>query len=454
MRFSCVLFSLALFAGSGNRAFADEAAPAGKVDRSAAADEAAAPDDAELNLARLSRLEQEVGGGAADRTSPITAGWDSKRGFFIRDADEMFLLKIGARAQIRYTYKARDEDGDQSYFELERMRLNLSGHVVNPQLQYYFQFDSDSDSGGTMSVLDGYARYEVFEDFLKIGAGQYKAHFLRQERNSSANLQMVDRSLANEYYNIDRVLGLWLEGHLGSSFFYAVGMSNGFNSKNFRIRDGIDNSPGFTAKMDYAVLGDWQKYSESDIKISKEPYMSVGLSGATDANNETGGASPPSFKVHQFGVDAIFKYMGFSLQAEYMGRWLNYDTPAMIPPGPPPPDSDVVAGRNIYSHGFYVQSGYMLTDTIELAGRFSAVYGNEGANNGTGVAGGPGLNWFINGHKVKLQTDVMFFDIPDNMPRQSSLLRDTDPPAFSSSATGFAEDERGVMWRTQLQISF
>ena len=417
--------------------------------------------DASLNLARLAQLEQELGNGGSDDVSPITAGWSKKNGFHIRDEENLFLLKIGARAQIRYTYKGRDQrgstvdpgeqgDSDESYFELERMRFVLSGHVVDPRLQYYFQWDSETDAGGTR-LADALAAYQVIEDKLKIGAGQFKAHFLRQETTSSSSQQMVERSLSNEFFNIDRVIGMWAEGNPTSGTYYSIGVNNGYRSLNRSISTGIDHSMAIVGKFDLVVLGEWETYSESDLKRRQDPFLSLGVSGATDANNGTDGATDPEYKTYQFGADATFKYMGFSILGEYVGRWLDYEkTPAAM-------DPDVSSGSNTYAHGFNVQGGYFLTEFLEATARCSVVYGNEGFNDGTAIEAGPGFNWFINGHKVKLQTDVMFFDIPATMPRASSNLQRSgplDPPDFASSAAGYNEGEQGVMLRTQLQVSF
>lgn len=461
MRTGSVLFWVVVAVGIVRSAVAEENVE-GRDSEPPRGAEGVTSSDTELNLARLSQLEQQLGNGGEDDVSPITAGWDKKKGFFVRDQDDLFLLRIGARTQIRYTYKGRDKrgstidageqgDSDQSYMEIERMRLSLAGHVLDPRLEYFFQWDADSDGAGGMRLLDALAAYQVVEEKLKVGAGQFKAHFLRQEINSSSKQQMVDRAISNEWFNIDRVIGLWAEGNPTGSTYYAVGVNNGFRSYNRSINQGIDHIPAFTAKFDCALLGEWEKYSESDLKRRQDPYLSLGVSGTTDANNGTDGNTDPEYKVYQAGVDTTFKYMGFSIFGEYVGRWLDYDR------DPTATDPDIVNGASVYSHGFNVQGGYMLTEFLEATARCSVVYGNEGANDGTGVEAGPGFNWFINGHKIKLQTDVMFFDIPSNMPRASSNLQRSDPfdpPDFATSATGLEEGEQGVMWRTQLQLSF
>lgn len=424
----------------------------------APAEEATGNDDQmSLSLARLAQLEQELGNGGAEHTSAVTAGWDKKRGFFIRDEDDHFLLRLGGRVQVRHTYNARDErgdsgsrDSDSSYFELERVRLAFRGHILDPRLIYQIQVDGDTDRGGSVTTLDAYARYEIFEDILKLGAGQWKAHFLRQEKTSSGRLQMVDRSLATEYFNVDRGVGAWIEGDLiGDLLFYAVSVTNGFRSSNRGAAS--DQRPAVLAKIDLNILGDYG-YSESDIATSEDPNWVVGISGATDRNEGDGTIVAPDYRVHTAGVDTGFKWLGFSLQAEYMMRWLDYQPTATAT------DPDIVAGRSIFSHGFYAQGGYMVwPETIEITARISTVYGNEGANDGAATEVGPGINWFINGHRLKLQTDVMYYDISANAPRPTTNLERSGPdapPSPSFTALGLREGEEGILWRTQLQLVF
>ena len=180
----------------------------------------------------------------------------------------------------------------------------------------------------------------------------------------------------------------------------------------------------------------------------------------------SGGTASPDYRVYTAGVDTGFKWLGFSLQAEYMMRWLDYQrTTAALLAGrgaistpTSSTDADIIAGKSIFSHGFYVQGGYMIVpETIELTARVSAVYGNEGANSGAATEVGPGINWFINGHRLKLQTDVMYYDISSNAPRPTTNLERSTPggpPSPSFSALGLREGEEGILWRTQFQLVF
>ena len=187
-------------------------------------------DENVISLSRLAELEQRGNGGAEEPVTeaPILAGWDKKDGFFIRSSDNNFLLKIGGRLQLRYTYKGRDQRGeapstpeesgvDDSFFEIERARISFSGHVLSPNLTYNYTLDGDTDGAGVLDTFYAFVQYAASKSWwdnnlMTIGAGIWKPHFLRQEATSSGAQQFVDRSLANEFFNVSRNLGVWLEG--------------------------------------------------------------------------------------------------------------------------------------------------------------------------------------------------------------------------------------------------
>lgn len=400
---------------------------------------------------------------------PLVAGWDAKKGFYLSDAEKaVFLLKIGGVLQVRYTFVGRDKRGDVadpgetrdvSVFELERLRVNLGGHVIHPNLTYFLQFDADTDHESEAVFLDAYVQYRaggllgVEPDAIAVGAGQWKPYFLRQEATSSSKQQFVERSLANEFFNIDRNLGVWVQGDV-HPVFYAFAVTNGFDSLGVSPGE-IDQVPAFVGKLDVAILGrEGGKYEESAVATKAEPTWVVGASFASDQNNGSSdvGTSQP-FKAYQFGADTVFKWSMFSLQAEYMGRWLRYregnNVPGMAG------DGDIH-----YAHGFYVQAGaFLVPGTLEIASRASAIW-CDGPRGGNAFEAGPCLSWYISrSHNVKFQTDLLFFDISEDIQIQTETLdrpRTTGGSVepFASSAAGYRSGTQGVMWRAQFQVRF
>lgn len=432
------------------------------------------------DLSRLAQLERQYGnGGAETEHSAVVAGYDKKEGFFLRDQTGDFLLQLKAQLQIRYSYFARDQRGsvedagevgaeDDSALELERARFVIQGNVLSKNLKYKFQADGDSDNSGGWRSLDAFVEYWAGEDLtgdaasaglLGIGVGQFKPFFLRQESASSSKLQMVERNIANEFFNIDRNLGLWVRGDIGDvksdapSVYYALAVTNGFDSANVRPAL-VDSVPAFVAKLDFQLWGDKVERGEYEEGNPKhKDLFTVGLSAATDQNNNSSGVGGPRVKIYTFGFDTQLKVDAFSFQAEYMGRWVDYQK-----------GNAAVGGRGDtqYAHGAYAQTGFMITDALEVAGRAAFIWG-DGVQKGNGVEIGPGLNWYISGdHKIKLQTDVAWFDLSPNLPDSTEDLDGTlgttgngnAASSFESSAANVGAGEQGVLWRTQLQLSF
>ena len=450
------------------------------------ADEPSAPagaaDGVELgSLARLAQLEMANGNGGADteEAAQPLAGYDKSEGFFIRDKTGDNYLRIGVQLQIRYSYFARDKRGedvgadevgssDTSAIELERARLVAEGNVLSKNLTYKYQGDGDTDGAGAWKTLDAYVEYWLGADLtgdqanaslMGIGIGQFKPFFLRQESASSSRLQMVERNITNEFFNIDRNLGLWVRGDLigdkeGPGVFYAFAMTNGFDSVNVRP-NAVDNVPAFVGKLDFQLWGskiERGKYEEGNPR--QKELFTVGLSAASDYNNNSNNLNGLRYQVYELGLDTQFKASIFSVQAEYIMRWLDYQVGNTAIPGG--------RGDAQFAHGGYVQAGVLIIPDygIELTARCAAIWCDD-AQDGNGVEVGPGINWYISGdHKIKLQADVGWFDISGNLQDSTEDLDGSFgsggnfASSFESTSAGVEAGEQGLLLRTQLQLSF
>ncbi len=396
-------------------------------------------------------------------TAPISqAGFDPKDGFHLGSPDGDFLLRIGSRLQFRNTFKARDERGDtvgpreldgsdEFFTEVKRARILFTGHALTPRLNYVFNFSTAAEAA-TIRLFDAYVNYKAGQalgagaDAVQVGAGLRRPFFLRQEPTTSGKLQFVERSLANEVFNTSHHVGAWLQGDPGP-MFYAFFVTNGFDSIN-TTPGNVDQSPAFVGKLDWSILGDEDngRYEESHVSCADEVIWIAGVSAATDKNNGSSNASGERFEVYQFGVDTVFKWSVLSLECEYMGRWLDYAS------------GNTAAGGEtgaLYAHGFCAQIGcFLVPSRLEIAGRVSAVWTDTGPARGNAVEAGPGLNWFLSrSHKVKLQSNLLYIDIPADLPNASDSL-DVAPPSLLSAAADFHRGEQGWLLETQLQVEF
>ncbi len=418
---------------------------------------------------------------------------------FIQTPDGKFRVEFGATLQPRYTFQGRDVNRgnrasghDKSFGELERARLNMTGHFFDPRIAFRVEFDGHSDAGSGSSssaeLVEAYLQYKWQNKantyHSAIGVGQWKPYFGRQEKTSSSRQLLVDRSLANEYFNIDRNVGIWVEGRKdfqkeGSKegFFngigYEVSITNGFDSINVRpTSNEIDQNPAFVAHLDLDVMGNLgpDALSSGDLNRSKNPSLTVGSSFATDQNNGSSQAAGlVDWKVYQIAEDLVFKFQGFSLNGEYFGRWLDFES-RDIPGG-----EGQGFGNAIFTHGAYLEGGYMIGDLftylwgyetlreLQMVSRVSAIWNQEGPSHGNSVEAGGGLNYFIYRHNLKLSMDVLYLDISPDLPPQTEELPGlTDASSsqggfqfkpFSSSSANL-EEFQGVMVRFQAQVAF
>ncbi len=410
-----------------------------------------------------------LGGGGADPVpgtpppppdQPV-AGYDSKMGgFFVQTKDGKTRINFNARIQPRYTLFLKDgqdglsngSDEDESYFELERARIGLSGHFFSPEIKFKVEIDGETDAGDKGALTDAYVAYQACAA-AQIGIGQFKPYFLREEATSSGRLQRVERSLSNEFFNIDRNIGVWVEGPVNDLLWYSTAITNGIDTVNQATGGGgtqlVDQNPAFIGKLDFYIMGSAKKdqreaYTQSDIKKSETALLVLGGSFVYE-EYEPSQVGATTFiandaDVISYGLDGIWKYKGASISGDYVGRWYNGETDGL---------------DALYAHGYNLQGGYMVTDTIEVNFRLSGIFRGEGANNGTATEVGPGVNWFFaKNHNGKVQMDVAWVDISGNLPSGTENIRQTANTAFGSTAAGFSEGEQGVLTRIQTTIGF
>ena len=442
-----------------------------------------------VELLREMVKEMDQSGPAVAQDSVLTAGHDGR--FYIRSADDMFKLQFDTRLQFRHTLASTDdcddalmEDGTRPDFgesgadktasamELERARLYLTGHVLK-DLDYRIVLEADDDSSNGQFLYE----YEVAYSFmpeLGVKAGRYKGPFGKQEPTSSGRLMLVDRSLANEVFNIDRMTGVEAFGtvNLGDvQPVYRAGIFNGLATNNREPFEETDNSPAIAARLAVPLLGATEKdfANESDLAWHENQVAQAGMSFAYSNDRQEdnwAGGDGRSFsflgenpddcrsdvydlggEVTQFGLDASYKYAGLSVTLE--GFWQHVDV-----------DSHEVAyaddgfgdGRNVLdafdratiggegldNFGWYGQAGYFLVkDVFEVAGRVGGVC-VDGTNNSHEYTAG--WNWYLAGQDLKVSMDLTYID---DLPIQSS----------SANFDGI-ENNSLFMVRTQLQFQF
>ena len=344
--------------------------------------------------------------------------------------DSTWTMKVGLRAQLLGSSSWEENNGNETSFLTRRARLKFDGYAYSPKLKYKVELGlSNRDLSGASQytsnapryILDAVLQWNFYQNF-ELWFGQTKLPGNRERVISSGNLQQVDRSLLNSRFTIDRDFGFQLRHHfnLTETFIvkeiFSLAQGEGRN-----ITTGNLGGHQYTGRIELLPFGDFASkgdYKGSDLKREKKPKLAIGLSydynnNAVKTRSNQGsymtidGAADAYFEtnINTVFLDAMFKYNGVSLMAEYSDRTAS-DAFAKNSDGSLTGD-EVQVGK-----GLNLQMGYLFNNDIELSGRYTHI---ELDKNITGKNPESqytlGLSKYIVGHKLKVQTDISHLEI-------------------------------------------
>lgn len=349
--------------------------------------------------------------------------------------DSSFSIKFAPRFQVR-SVSTWDHDGNQyaspeHNFIVRRARLKFDGFAYSPKLKYKIELGlSNRDLAGANDFNRNTPRYILdavlmwnFAGNWELWAGQTKLPGNVERVVSSANLQLIDRSLLNSRFNIDRDLGIQLrhKTNLGGDFLmrekFSVSQGEGRN-----VTEGNEGGLQYTARLEFLPFGEFQSkgdYSQSDLKREATPKLMVGFTYNynQDAVRERGFAGDYMIRTDEtlyetdqttIFADAMFKYRGFSFMGEYAKRSAG-DEIATEADGITPTGDIVLTGNALN-----LQAGYLFKSNYEIAARFTTlefenITGALPTNQYT-----LGASKYIVGHKLKVQTDLSYTTLDGN----------------------------------------
>ncbi len=341
----------------------------------------------------------------------------AKPGITFSTSDERYKVNVHARFQFRYATPDDSqplvpndyliEEGTE--FGTNRARLKIKGNVSQPWLRFSMEYDLKNNY-----LLDYRFRVEKY-DWLKFKIGQWKLEYSRERSISSGGQQMLDRSIINRHFTIDRHQAASVYGHIDQggwiNFNYWAGVGTGTGRGNSADDD---SHPLYFGRVQWNFLGQEMPFVASDINITQTPIASIGFASAVNRSKYTrfsssGGSSlvgfdegeEGQFDIEQYNVDAAFLYKGISAQAEYHEKTVK----------------DLLnGGLERTLSGYYVQGGYFLHQLIpswpkplEVAARYAS-YDPAETNAITQKEKALAFNWFISGHKNKVTVDATRFE--------------------------------------------
>ena len=345
----------------------------------------------------------------------------------LKGQDSSWTMKVGARFQFLATSLMQDGESPETSFLIRRARLKFDGFAVSPKLEYKLELGlSNRDMSGVSAftgntplyVMDAVLKYNFYQNF-ELWVGQTKLPGNRERVISSANMQQVDRSILNARFNIDRDIGFQLRHHFTISDHFVVqeifALSQG---EGRNVVTGNLGGHQYTGRIELLPMGNFTgngDYSGSDLKREQTPKLAIGVTYDHNNNAVRNRSNQGSYmetdngfyetNINTLFIDAMFKYKGFSLMAEYADRDAK---------DPIAKNSDGTETGDIVQvgTGLNIQSGYLFKNNWEVSGRYSTAELDKAI---TGVDPEKqytlGLSKFIVGHSLKVQTDVSLIEV-------------------------------------------
>jgi hypothetical protein len=327
------------------------------------------------------------------------------RGVVLTSPNRQFSL--GLRARLQW-YAAgvvpTTGRGGTKEANVRRMRILGGGHLLSPRLTYGFMLGfgvSDTDASNPVPVMDATVAWALLRD-LNVQVGQWTVWMSRGQGDRAFSRQMVERSPVAQELSLDRDVGVGVFSNdflgMGGRLGYAVGLYGGQGrnrvagafslwdqrpavprTRQDLVNDAVDGHFGAwtdprpnvlaAGRLRVSPLGGFDEGDEADLDRSSRPRLSAALGGAFLQGARYGrGHTGERYALEGFdywmgSLDVVFKWAGFSLVAEVITRFSDRSR-----------RTGKVAGHDVTEYarsatGVWVQSGYMLTDHLEVTGR-------------------------------------------------------------------------------------
>ena len=346
--------------------------------------------------------------------------------------DSSFSVKFAPRVQSRYqsewSYDGEDYDPADINFSVRRARLKFGGFAFLPKLKYKIELGlSNRDISGAniynrntpRYILDAVVMWNFHENF-ELWAGQTKLPGNIERVVSSANLQLIDRSLLNSKFNIDRDIGIQLRHklRLGGNWIikekFSISQGEGRN-----ITEGNIGGLQYTSRLELLPFGEFSSkgdYSQGDLKREKSIKAMFGFTYDINENAVKSRSNMGSYLIQSSGglfetdittifLDGVIKYDGFALTGEYANR--NADQiEALEEDGRTKTGAVVGAGS-----ASNIQGSYLFKSNFEMTARYTNINFKEITRLSDLKQITFGVSKYVVGHSLKIQADISLSNV-------------------------------------------
>jgi len=323
--------------------------------------------DADTRIARL-----DAGG---------RAGHDGS--FFVESEDGRYRLEFGGFMQVVGASSHQNDapiDDDRWGVGLRRIRLKVSGHLGTERLRYEIGFGSNRVTG-VWEVSDLAFEYDL-DDTWALKVGRSFADFDRERAVSSRRMLLVQRSLVDRAFFVNREYGvglIWQTDRVRGTIDFQDQTPGALRDRSWQA----------ATRAEVLLAGDWS--TVSSFRALRDVETAVLVGGAVfhrrlDRPAGTVGAGFGEEETRWTG-DVTVKGDGWSLHGAVIGANLNRDAAT---------DRDRI--------GAVVQGAIALTDVLEFVGRYEWGDADDGSDEMSIVSAG--LTRFLRGHDLRLSVDA------------------------------------------------
>ncbi|WP_440875171.1 porin [Thalassotalea sp. PLHSN55] len=346
-------------------------------------------------------------------------------------ADGNTHLKVEMRVQTRVSSPFDNNPSsisgltgaDATNFEVNRSRIKAGGHVLKPWVKLKFEYDTEA------SRLLDFRLTLKHSDELQFRFGRMKAHYSLERVASSKDQMMVDRSMVNDYFTVDRQQGVSLLGRVGKKqwydFNYWLDVFNGTGREG-----GNENSDLMIGgRYQWNIFGESLKSAMGDLSYREKPAAHLAYAFSTNTSRYTkfsssGGGSLQNFDLHQqddgfkisqWLLEGRYQYKGMSVDVEYHQKTITdqYNTLSDY-------YQNYTGGDKVEMRGAMAQVGVHphawlqgVAKNLQLTARYAQVDPDTNIDHNQLNEITLGANWYFSGHRNKITFDIGRYEVQE-----------------------------------------
>jgi len=346
-----------------------------------------------------------------------TTGYDG--GFFVKNDEETFKLKITGRVQpkIAFQHETLDDPAtghykNRSSFSMRRAELGFATTIQDQlTLRIGLKHSTNSKNFETANVSYATASFEVIPEFvvtsgmvglpLSIMAETSSKWFLLNDPPIT-ELQddgLKDFTIARSNFAVPDGLGVNFAGDI-SKFFYSFSIVNGAES-NYAFN--LNNRFSFGARVGYNIL-DPVPGSMTDFECSSKPKLTVSVGSMYQAKRTDPNVNADIKYMWTSSLGVALRWGGFAFTTEGYYRRTRVTNPGTA----------VWARPKLDDLAYYAAAGYyIIPKKLEIAAQAAQIL-REGPDNNANSFGG-GLNYYVFDNNFKIQLSYIWTMDYDDM---------------------------------------